>query len=351
MAHAHSHEGHSHGIGQVHGDTSNKSRVLIAAALTCTFMVAEAIGGVVTGSLALLADAGHMLTDSVSLVLAWYAFHIGARAGTARMTYGYDRVKTLVAFVNGLTILAIAFWIAYEAWERFNTPSPVLGGPMLVIALLGLAINVIAFFVLNGGDRDHLNMRGAILHVVGDLLGSVAAIVAALIILATGWFPIDPILSVLVALLLFRSAWALVRESGSLLLEGAPSSLDRDTIARDIEANIEGVREVHHMHVWSMDGVKNMATLHACLKEGVEPYKAVAAIKQRLATQHGIAHATVEPEFDNCADADQDHEADGEHGDHDHGHDHAGHDHDHDHAGNDHTGHKPGDHDHAGHRH
>lgn len=348
MAHAHSHEGHSHGIGQVHGDTGNKTRVLIAAALTCTFMVAEAIGGFFTGSLALLADAGHMLTDSVSLVLAWYAFHIGARAGTARMTYGYDRVKTLVAFVNGLTILAIAVWIAYEAWERFNTPSPVLGGPMLVIAMLGLVINIAAFFILNGGDRDHLNMRGAILHVLGDLLGSVAAIAAALIILATGWYPIDPILSVLVALLLCRSAWALVRESGSLLLEGAPSSLDRDTIARDIEANVEGVLEVHHMHVWSMDGVKNMATLHACLVEGAEPYKAVAAIKQRLATQHGIAHATVEPEFGTCADADQGHEADGEHGDHDHGHGHA---HDHDHAGHDHAGRRPGDHDHAGHRH
>lgn len=346
MAPAHPHEDHSHGIGQVHGDAGNKTRVLVAALLTCIFMVAEAIGGIVTGSLALLADAGHMLTDSVSLVLAWYAFHIGARAGTARMTYGYDRVKTLVAFVNGLTILAIAFWIAYEAWERFNTPSPVLGGPMLVIASMGFVINVIAFLVLNGGDREHLNMRGAILHVLGDLLGSVAAIVAALIILATGWYPIDPILSVLVALLLFRSAWALVRESGSLLLEGAPSSLDRDTIARDIEASVEGVREVHHMHVWSMDGVKNMATLHACLEEGVEPYKAVAAIKQRLAARHGIAHATVEPEFDACADGDADHEADGEHGDHDHGHDH-----DHDHAGHDHAGHKPGDHDHAGHRH
>jgi len=349
MAHAHSHEGHSHGIGQVHGDTSNKTRVLIAALITCIFMVAEAVGGIFTGSLALLADAGHMMTDSVALVLAWYAFHIGARVGTARMTYGYDRVKTLVAFVNGLTILAIALWIAWEAWDRFNTPSPVLGGPMLIIAVLGLLANFVAFFVLNGGDREHLNMRGAILHVLGDILGSVATIVAAVIILATGWYPIDPILSVLVALLLFRSAWALVRESGSLLLEGAPSSLDRDTIARDIEANVGGVREVHHMHVWSMDGVKNMATLHACLQEGAEPYKTVAAIKLRLATQHGIAHATVEPEFGTCADADTDHEADGEHGDHAHGHDHSGHDHDHDHAG--HAGHKPGDHDHAGHRH
>lgn len=333
MTHAHDHSGHSHGIGQVHGDTSNKTRVLIAAVLTAGFMVAEAIGGVITGSLALLADAGHMLTDSISLVLAWYAFHLGARAATSRMTYGFDRVKTLVAFVNGLTVFAIAAWIIYEAWERFGSPSPVLGGPMLIIALIGLAINITAFFVLNGGDRDHLNMRGAILHVLGDLLGSVAAIVAALVILWTGWYPIDPILSVLVALLLFRSAYALVRESGALLLEGAPSTLDRDAIARDIEANVENVREVHHMHVWSLDGAKNMATLHACLKDGADPYAVVGAIKRRLASNHGISHATVEPEFGTCADKHDDHS----HDDHDHaGHDHTahGHDdtHDHDHS-------------------
>lgn len=356
MAHADDHAGHSHGIGHVHGNTSNKTRVLIAAALTGGFMIAEAIGGIVTGSLALLADAGHMLTDSVSLVLAWYAFHLGARAATARMTYGFDRVKTLVAFVNGLTIFAIAAWIVYEAWERFGSPSPVLGGPMLIIALMGLAINIIAFFVLNGGDRDHLNMRGAILHVLGDLLGSVAAIVAALVILWTGWYPIDPILSVLVALLLFRSAYGLVRESGALLLEGAPSALDRDAIARDIEANVENVREVHHMHVWSLDGEKNMATLHACLKDDAKPYEVVAAIKKLLATKHNIAHATVEPEFGTCADA-------GKEDDHNHDdHDHAGHDHGHDHGaggtGHDHTGHgpdQPHDHSHAagqsGHRH
>ncbi len=295
------HAGHSHGLGHVHGST-DKTRVLIAACLTGGFMVAEAAGGIITGSLALLADAGHMLTDSISLLLAWYAFHLADRKATPRLTYGFHRVKTLVAYTNGIAVFAIGAWIVVEAFHRLNDPTPVLGGPMLVIAALGLIVNIVAFLVLHGGDRESLNMRGAILHVLGDLLGSVAALVAAAVIITTGWVLIDPILSALVAVLLFRSAWSLVRESGNLLLEGVPASLDRDGIASDIAANVAGVREIHHMHVWSMDGARNMATLHACLTEGTDAYAAVTAIKSRLAKKHGIDHATVEPEFGACTD-------------------------------------------------
>ncbi len=294
------HGGHSHG-GHGHGAT-DKKRVLIAACLTGGFMVAEAIGGVLTGSLALLADAGHMLADSVALGLAWYAFHLAGRPATTRLTYGFGRVKTLVAYTNGLAIFAIALWIVYEAWLRFLDPPPVLGGPMLVIAIMGLLVNVAGFLVLRGGDHGSLNMRGAILHVLGDLLGSVAAIAAALVILATGWTPIDPILSVLVALLILSTAWTLMREAAHVLLEGVPQNLDRDGIARDIVGHVAGVREVHHMHVWSIDGSNNMATLHACLADGTDARIAVRAIKIRLARRHGIDHATVEPEFGRCAD-------------------------------------------------
>jgi cobalt-zinc-cadmium efflux system protein len=216
--HAHEEEhDHHHGPGHVHGGT-DKKRVLIAAVLTAGFMVAEAVGGLLTGSLALLADAGHMLTDSVSLVLAWYAFHLSSRAGSARMTYGFDRVKTLVAYTNALTIFMIGAWIVYEALHRVANPAPILAGPMFWVALVGLGVNIVTFFVLHGGSRESLNMRGAVLHVLGDLLGSVAAIIAALVILYTGWTPIDPILSALVAVLLFRSAWSLMRESAGLLL-------------------------------------------------------------------------------------------------------------------------------------
>lgn len=280
---------------------------MIAAALTGGFMIAEAIGGWITGSLALLADAGHMLTDSVALWLAWYAFHLGERPATMRMTYGFGRVKTLVAYTNGVTIFAIAAWIVYEAIVRFLDPPPVLGGPMLVVAIAGLAVNIAGFLVLQGGDRESLNMRGALLHVLGDMLGSAAAIAAALVILATGWTPIDPILSVLVAVLILSTAWKLMKEAAHVLLEGVPRNLDRDGIARDLEVSVTGVREIHHMHVWSLDGTRTMATLHACLAEGTSPHGAVSAIKARLATRHGIEHATVEPEYGQCADTRPEH--------------------------------------------
>ena len=275
---------HGHGHDHAHG-TTDKTRVLIAAALTGGFMVAEALGGFLTGSLALVADAGHMLTDSISLALAWYAFHLAGRAATARLTYGFDRVKTLVAYTNGLAIFAIALWIVYEAVQRFLEPTPVLGGPMLVVAVAGLLVNIAGFYVLHGGDRGSLNMRGAILHVLGDMLGSAGAIVAALVILATGWTPIDPILSVLVSLLILSTAWSLMRDAAHVLLEGAPPELDREGIASDIVANVGGVREIHHMHVWSLDGSKTMATLHACLTDGTDANLAVRDVKARLATK------------------------------------------------------------------
>lgn len=224
------------------------------------------------------------------------------------------RTRPLVAYTNGIAIFVIALWIVYEAWGRVLNPSPVLGGPMLIVAIAGLLVNVASFFVLHGGDRGSLNMRGAILHVLGDVLGSAAAIVAALVIIATGWTPIDPILSVLVSLLILSTAWSLMREAAHVLLEGVPANLDRDLIAKDLEGAVKGVREVHHMHVWSLDGTSNMATLHACLNDGVDPHVAVSAIKKRLAAKHGIDHATVEPEFGHCADG---------HGDHNHDHDHT----------------------------
>jgi cobalt-zinc-cadmium efflux system protein len=299
----HAHDGHAHhgGPGHVHAGT-DKSRVLIAASLTGGFMIVEALAGWLTGSLALVADAGHMLTDTISLGLAWYAFRISGRVGTATLTYGFERVKTLVAYTNGVTIFAVALWIGYEAVTRFIQPTPVLAGPMLWVALAGLVVNALCFYVLHGGDRESLNMRGAILHVMGDMLGSLAAIAAAIIILTTGWTPADPILSVLVAVLILSTAWSLMRDAAHVLLEGAPPALDRTAIIGDLIANVSGVREVHHMHLWSLDGTQTMATLHACLADGTDANAAVRAVKARLAAEFAITHATVEPEFAECAD-------------------------------------------------
>lgn len=303
------HDGHDHD----HADYGNldKRRVLIAAVLTTGFMGVEAVGGILAGSLALLADAGHMLTDSVSLLLAWYAFHLEGRPATSGMSYGFGRVKTLVAYTNGLAIFVVGLWIVYEAVERFQQPSTVLGGPMLVVGVAGLIVNIIAYLILHGGDRENLNMRGALLHVMGDLLGSVAAIVAAAVIILTGWYPIDPILSALVAVMLFTSAWRLTRDAGRVLLEGAPGHLSADDIAIDLEKTIPGVNDVHHLHVWSLDGKNNLATLHVEVGKMAAARRIVDQIKQRLASAHGIAHATVEVDTEPGASGHADHHHDG----------------------------------------
>src|SRR6185295_7288483 len=239
--HSHAHgadhdqeQAHSHAHGHAH--VANERSVALAAALTGVFMVAEIVGGVLSGSLALLADAGHMLTDFAALSLAWLGFRLARRPADWRRTYGFDRFAVLVAFVNGIALFAIAAWIVTEAVQRLNAPVTVLGAPMLSIAAVGLGVNVLSFFVLRSGDRDNLNIRAAVLHVIGDLLGSVAAVVAALVILTTGWTPIDPLLSIVVALIILRSAWRVVADSGHILLEGSPPDVDSRALREQLRA-------------------------------------------------------------------------------------------------------------------
>lgn len=288
---------HSHKHGHI-----NEQRTLWAAVLTGGFMLVEVAGGLLAGSLALLADAAHMLTDSASLVLAWLAFRIARRPADWRRTYGFERFQVLAAFVNGLTLLFMVAWIVFEAISRFFEPVEVLGTPMLVVAALGLLVNLVAFWILHGAERDNLNIRGALLHVLGDLLGSVAALVAALVILTTGWTPIDPLLSLLVALLILRSAWKLLRESAHVLLEAAPNQLDVREIGPDLVANIKEVENIHHVHAWSLTGQHAMLTLHARIIDCASPDTVIATIKTRLQTRFKIGHATVEIERDHCAD-------------------------------------------------
>lgn len=298
--HGHDHAGHSHG-GHNHAAHATRTRLGWAAAITTLFMVAEVVGGVISGSLALLADAGHMFTDAGALGLAWFAAGIAQRPADWKRSYGFDRFSVVVAFANGLALFAIAALIVYEAVQRLFMPAEVMGVPMLLVAAAGLGVNIVAFFILHGAEKN-LNVRGAVLHVLGDLLGSVAAIVAAIVIIYTGWMPIDPILSVLVALLILRSAWSLVRESGHILLEAAPVEIDSRAIAADLVANVAGLADVHHIHVWSITEERRMATLHARLSDEAGAEAVVGAIKARLAGQFGIAHATVEVEFGPCMD-------------------------------------------------
>jgi cobalt-zinc-cadmium efflux system protein len=279
----------------VHG-SDNQKRLAAAAALTGLFLVAEIVGGIWSGSLALLADAGHMFTDFAALLLAFVAMRIAARPATWKWTYGFDRVSILAAFVNGLALFVIAVLIVVEAVERLMAPSDVAGGLMLGVAIAGLIVNIACFALLHGGAKDNLNMRGAVLHVMGDLLGSVAAIAAAGIIMATGWMPIDPILSVLVAVLILRSAAMLVREAGHILLEGAPRGLDWRHVAEALCASVPGLAGIHHVHVWSLSEERRMATFHAVIETGAETDAVLTAIRARLKSDFAIDHVTVEIE-------------------------------------------------------
>jgi cobalt-zinc-cadmium efflux system protein len=282
---------------------SNMRRVTIALVLTGAFMIVEVVGGIISGSLALLADAGHMLTDTMALALAAVAFHVSKRPADTKLTYGYQRFQILAAFVNGLSLLFIVGWILYEAIDRFLTPREVMGEMMLVVAAAGLLVNIISFTVLHGGDRDNLNIRGAALHVAGDLLGSVAAIVAAIIIIYTGWMQIDPILSVAVAILILKSAWVLVKRSAHVLLEGAPEWLDIEVMRQHLVANVPEVSSIHHVHVWGLTPQDLMLTMHVCVNtEPTNPTDIIRRIKSQLRDEYSIGHSTIEIEMDDCAD-------------------------------------------------
>lgn len=305
MGHKHSHAGHDHGHPrEAAGDASarNERRLLLAAALTTITLLAEVVGGVVSGSLALLADAGHMLTDAAALILAWLAVRFARRPADWKRTYGFDRFEVLAAFANGLALFFISAMICYEAMERLSKPVEVLGGTMLAIAALGLVVNVATLMILNHGGEANLNVRAALLHVLSDLLGSVAAIGAALVILQTGWTPIDPILSIVITLLILRSAWIITKDAGHILLEGAPDDIDVREVQKDLEATVPEVQGVHHVHVWSLSENRHVMTLHALTGDNVPPERVAAAIKDRLRKAFGVVHATVEIEHRECAD-------------------------------------------------
>lgn len=295
----HDHQGHHHhaAVG-----ANNERRVLLALLLTGTFMVVEAVGGLIAGSLALIADAGHMLTDTAALGLAWIAFRIASRPADPRRSYGYHRVQVLAAFANGGALLIIVIWIAVEAVRRLFDPVEVLGGTMLAIAIVGLLVNGIALWLLRGGDRENLNIRAATLHIMGDLLGSVGAIAAAGVILATGWSAVDPILSLLVSLLILASAWRLVRQSGHILMEGTPSDVDGLHLRELIPASVPEVIDVHHVHVWSLTPDRPVVTLHARIHRAADQDAVLARIKQLLLDRFGIDHSTIQIEHGGCAD-------------------------------------------------
>ncbi len=298
--HGHSHTGGHHHHADVTSD--NQRRVLLAMALTGFFMVAEVIGGILSGSLALLADAGHMLADTMALGLAWFAFQFSSKPADRQRSYGYHRLQVLAAFLNGVTLVAIVVWIVIEAASRFFTPEPIQGQLMIAIAALGLVINILAAYILHGGDRENLNMRGAMVHVLGDLLGSAGAIIAAGVILLTGWNAADPIISIIIALLILRSAWGILRDSSHILLEGTPAGINPEEIRQALLDAVNGIEDVHHIHAWALTENRPIITLHARITDSAEQARILIEIRTLLVRQYNVDHATIQIETGACID-------------------------------------------------
>ena len=280
----------------------SERRMLLVLSLTGGIMVAEVVGGLLSGSLALLADAGHMLTDTLALALAWLAFRLGRKPSDLRRSFGYHRLQVLAAFVNGLMLFLLCAWILVEAVHRIMEPQPVMGGAMLAVAVLGAVGNIVAFLILHRGDRHNLNVQGALLHVLSDLLGSVAAVGAAIVIMATGWTPIDPILSVLVSLLVLRAAWKVVRQSVHILVEGTPADIDVEELRRTLVEAVPEVTDIHHVHVWSLTAERPLLTMHALVPETADRDAVLRALVKTLQRRFGIGHATVQIETGPCPD-------------------------------------------------
>ncbi|HWZ70850.1 MAG TPA: cation diffusion facilitator family transporter [Casimicrobiaceae bacterium] len=264
----------------------------IALSLTLGFAAIEAAGGWVAGSLALLSDAGHMITDSAALAIALLAQHVSQRPPSRRASYGYARAEVLAAFINALIMLAVIVWIAVEAVRRLLAPSPVSGGIVVAVAAAGLAVNMVSAWLLSG--HHSLNSRAALLHVLGDMLGSVAAVVAGAVIVATGWLPIDPILSLFVSALILRSTWMLLRASTQVLMEGVPAHLSYDDIGRAL-TRLPGVSAVHDLHVWYMTSNRAALSAHLRVQDAAAWPQTLIAAQSLLAERFGIDHVTLQP--------------------------------------------------------
>jgi len=267
-------------------------------------MVVGVAGGLISGSLALLADAGHMLADAGSLALSLLAARQALRPADAGHSFGHERMPVLAAFVNGTLLLLASAWISFEAVQRFITPSPVDARAMILVAGIGLIANIISLALLHGGDAEDLNRRGAAAHVLSDLLGSVAALIAACVILQTGWLPADPLLSLVAAGLVLRMGLKITRESAHILLEGTPRGLDLARIADELPTQVAGIASVHHLHAWSLSQTKKLMTLHVTPDGSVAVPELIAAVRAAALARHGITHVTVQVETGECVDAD-----------------------------------------------
>ncbi|MDX1351405.1 MAG: cation diffusion facilitator family transporter [Thiomicrorhabdus sp.] len=288
VSHHHNHVGKA--------NKTNQRKILIAAVITASYMMVEIIGGLWVNSIALVADGVHMLTDAMALAVAWWGYYIAQKPANEQMTFGYQRFQILTAFINGFTLLLIVAGIAFMAIHRFIEPQEVMGKEMFIIAVIGLLNNLLVFWILHSGNQQNMNMRGATLHFLGDTLGSVAVIGGAILIYFTGWMPIDPILSLVIAVIIGVGAYRLCKESAHILLEGVPAGYEIQAVKEDLEHKFDYLTSVHHIHLWAIAEDQVMMTLHAKTDLAHINDETLCEIKQYLFEQHKIHHVTLQLE-------------------------------------------------------
>ncbi|MFV0537008.1 MAG: cation diffusion facilitator family transporter [Dysgonomonas sp.] len=296
MGNNHSHE-HQHGHSHNHSHNANKKALTISFILIAGFMFVEFIGGYLTNSLALISDAGHMLSDAVALGLSLSALIFGARAATPSKTYGYKRFEILAALLNGIVLVLLAVFICKEAIERLSAPPHVIGQGMMIISIIGLLINIIVAWILHsqGSTKENLNVRSAFLHVIGDLLGSVGAIIAAVLIMLFGWYIADPIASMIVSLLVLYSGWNVLKESINILMEAKPANIDFEKVT-ELLKSIDGVEGIHDLHIWMITSEFTSMTVHLHVKENTDRDLILEQAKHIMQEKYGIKHVTIQIE-------------------------------------------------------
>jgi len=296
-AHPHAHLGDGH---HDHARGASQRTLLIVLALTFGYMLAEAIGGYLANSLALLSDAGHMLTDVAALTLSLFAVRFASRPATPRKTYGFYRLEILAALANGVALIVLSFLICVEAYDRLRSPQVVQGWTLVWISTGGLAVNLISAWMLWHSHDENLNIRGALLHVLGDLLGSVAAIAAGVMIIWRGWTWADPVFSVVISLLIIYSSWRLVADAVNVLLEGTPSHINAAAVEEAMRT-VSGVRAVHDLHIWTITSGRHAVTAHVVINDASESYRILREVREMLAARFALTHSTIQiedPTFD-----------------------------------------------------
>ena len=290
--------GHSHGRAAAPSGTAagrHKTRLTGALALTTTFMAVEVVGGLWTGSLALLADAAHMLTDAGGLALALIAIRFSERPATPQKTYGYVRMEVLSALANAVVLLLLTVYILYEAYQRFLGPPEILGGPMLVVALIGLAVNLVSMRLLAAGSSESLNVKGAYFEVLADMLGSLGVLVAAVIVMLTGWTLADPIIGAGIGLFIIPRTWILLKQAVHILMEGTPPEVDISLLEQTLKG-ISGVTAVHDLHVWTITSGIDAMSCHLVVTDMAEARRTLIAANDAMKANFGITHATIQVE-------------------------------------------------------